>query len=88
MKLQDLKDKAFIFKAANEGINNPKLDLHLTLNSKEEFKALYEEVSEIKETKLFTHDGGSKAYWFAYSIGEYTFYINYKAKSITTYETL
>ncbi len=88
MKLKDLKDKEVLFASANIGVNNPKLDIHITLEDKDVFKALYEEVSEIKETKLFTPEGGSNSYWFAHSIGEYTFYINYKAKSVTTYETL
>ena len=88
MKLQDLKNKADLFASANIGLNNPKLDLHITLEDKEVFKALYNEANEVKETKMFEPNGGYNSYWFAVRINEYTFYIDFKAKAITTYETL
>jgi len=88
MKLQDLKTKAELFEIANKEVDQPTLNIHITLQDKEVFKSLYAEVNEIKTTKIFNPSDISKRYFFTIEIGEYTFYINTPAKTITNYEAL
>ncbi len=84
MKLQDIKLKADMLKAALSGCRTKVDSISIDLD-KEAFKALHLEAGE---PKIYEPEQGINEYWFGLKFDELRVYINYHPKSITTYETL
>jgi hypothetical protein len=84
MKLQDIKLKADMLKAALSGCRTKVDSISIDLD-KEAFKALHLEAGE---PKIYEPEQGINQYWFGLQFDELRVYINYHAKAITTYETL
>lgn len=84
MNLEQLNKKVEAIKEALKGFNtfNEKLSIDL---DKESFKLLHEEAG-----KPTIHEPTSYAseYWFAIRYEGLNVFVNYKAKTVTTYEAL
>lgn len=89
MKLQDLKPKAELLNEALKGFASPQKSFSIYLDSKEEFKCLYDEYNNLMPTKLFEPSAtGSGDYWFVVKMLGFDFFINYKPLKTIIYETL